>query len=168
MIKQYIIRILTFFFLVFLQVLVFDNMQFSGYVNPYIYILFILLLRFETQKWILLLLAFSLGITIDILSSTPGIHAIATLVMAFCRPYLLVYIAPRNGYEDFVPPRIENYGFGWFLRYTFLMVFIHHMILFYVEAFSFDNFFHTFLRVVLSAFFSITFIVLSQFFIFKK
>ena len=58
--------------LVFFQVYILNNIQFSGAVNPYFYVLFVLLLPFETPGWILLSLAFILGLTIDIFSNTPG------------------------------------------------------------------------------------------------
>ena len=68
MIKQILNFTLLFVFLVLLQVLVLNNIQLSGYINPYFYVLFILLLPFETANWLLLILAFALGISIDVLS----------------------------------------------------------------------------------------------------
>lgn len=168
MMRKYLVQLLAFFVVIFLQVLVFDNIQVSGYVNPYIYVLFLLLLPFETPNWLLLLMAFLLGLFIDFLSSTPGLHTVATLVMAFVRPYLLIYIAPRNGYEEGLLPRVSHYGLAWFTRYAVLMILIHHLFLFYVEVLTFENFFYTLLRVVLSTVFSSLFVILSQFLIFRK
>lgn len=72
--------------LVLLQVLLLNNIQFSGYINPYMYVLFILLLPFETPRYLLLLLGFFLGLLVDIFSNTPGFHASATTFLAFCAP----------------------------------------------------------------------------------
>ena len=44
-------NIIRFVFLVLLQVLILNNIQFSGYINPYFYIYFILLLPFDTPRW---------------------------------------------------------------------------------------------------------------------
>ena len=79
MIKIYLRNILRFVVLVLIQVLVINNLQLSSYVDPFIYVLFILLLPFETPGWILLLFAFSLGLTIDMFSDTAGVHASATV-----------------------------------------------------------------------------------------
>ena len=161
-------NIARFIILIIVQLLVFDSIQFSGYINPYIYVLFILLLPFETPKWLLLASAFLLGFTIDIFSNTLGMHTAATVFMAFLRPYILDLISPRDGYESGTVPRIFYYGVNWFTRYAFILILAHHFVLFYVEIFRFGNFFSTFLRVILSTVISLIFIVLSQFFVYRR
>ena len=162
-------RYLVYFIvLVLIQVLILNHIQFSGYVNPYMYVLFILLLPFETPGWLLLIIAFSLGLTIDMFSDTLGVHASATVFMAFLRPYVLSGISSRDTYEINTLPRISYYGFNWFLKYTVILVFAHHLFLFFIENFKFDNFFLVLMRVVLSAIFSTVLIVLSQYLFFRK
>jgi hypothetical protein len=161
-------NILRFFILILAQILIFNNIQFSGYINPYIYILFIILMPFETPKWMLLVSAFLLGLTMDIFSDTLGMHAIATLFMAFLRPYVLNIISPHDGYEPGTFPRVSYYGLAWFTRYAFILIIAHHFVLFYIEIFRFGNFFSTLLRVILSTIFSLGFIVLSQFFVYRR
>ncbi|MBN2349252.1 MAG: rod shape-determining protein MreD [Bacteroidales bacterium] len=168
MIKVFPRNILRFLVLVLIQVLIFNNIQFSGYINPYVYLLFILLLPFETPGWLLLLSAFLLGFTVDIFSETLGMHTIATVFMAFIRPYVLQILAPRDGYESGTYPRIYYYGFLWFLKYTVILILAHHFVLFYLEIFRFSDFFRTFLRVILSSSFSVFFIVMSQYIVFRK
>ena len=168
MIKILTRNITRFIILVLLQIFIFNNIQLSGYINPYFYILFILLLPFETPGWIMLFLSFLLGFSIDIFSQTLGIHASASVFMAFCRPSVLRMIAPRDSYEPGTFPRIYFYGFSWFFKYTSILVFIHHMFLFYIEVFTISDFFLTLLRVILSSTFTITLIVISQYFIYKK
>lgn len=168
MIKHLGRNIIRFIVLVLVQILVFNNIQFSGYIVPYIYILFILLLPFETPRWLLLLAAFTLGISVDLFTQTPGMHAAASVLMAFLRPWVLEMSAPRDGYEPGTYPRLYYYGFQWFLRYTVILVLAHHLVLFYVEVFRFSEFFSTLLRVLLSSLFSIILIILSQYFIFRK
>jgi rod shape-determining protein MreD len=151
-----------------LQVFILNNVQMGGFINPYIYILFILLLPINTPKWLLLLSGFVLGISIDIFSHTPGMNSSATVFMAFIRPYVLEIIAPREGYEKDSSPRLKIYGFTWFLRYTFILVLAHHFVLFYVEVFRFSDFFLTFSRVILSTIFSTLLIVTSQYLIYRE
>jgi rod shape-determining protein MreD len=161
-------NIIRFVILVLVQVLILNNIQVSGYILPYFYVLFILLLPFETPKWLLLIAAFALGLSVDLFSHTPGMHASASVFMAFLRPYVLEMSSPRDGYEPGSFPRLYYYGFQWFLRYTLILVFAHHFVLFYVEVFRFAEFFNTLARVLLSTLFSTILIMLSQYFIYRK
>jgi len=164
-IPRYIMR---FFVIVLLQVFIFNNIEISGFINPYIYILFILLLPFETPASIVLLLAFLLGLSVDIFAETIGMHTAATVFIAFLRPFVLKFFAPHDGYESGSLPRISYFGLPWFLKYTTILVFCHHMVLFYIEMFRMQDFFFTFFRVILSTVFTVTFITLSQYFVFRK
>jgi rod shape-determining protein MreD len=154
---------LIFILLLLLQVLLFNNIQFSGYVNPYIYIMFILLLPFEIPAWLLLIISFFTGLIIDLFSGTPGMHTSATVLAGFVRPFILRIISPRDGYEAGVDPSMSVYGVRWFLIYASLIILIHHTALFYLEVFRFTDFFRTLLRVLLSSLFSITFVVLLEY-----
>jgi len=153
-----------FILLVMLQVLLFNNIQFSGYINPYIYILFILLLPVEIPSWLLLLISFFTGAIIDVFSGSPGMHSSATVLAGFIRPAVLRLVTVREGYEPGSSLSMHVYGLRWFLLYTTITVLIHHTALFYLEVFRFDDFFRTLLRVILSSFFSILFILLIEFY----
>ena len=161
-------NMLRFIVVVLFQILVMDNVMLNGYMVPYIYILFILLLPFETPRWIVLTSGFVLGLGIDLFEHTPGMHTAATVLIAFIRPYILSLLAPRDGYEPETFPRIYFYGFTWFLKYTMLLVLVHHLALFYLEVFQLQNFFSTLGRVILSSILSASTIVLSQYFVFRK
>ena len=161
-------NILRFVMVVLFQVLVMDNVMLNGYMVPYVYLLFILLMPFETPRWIVLISGFLLGIGIDLFEHTPGLHTAATVLLAFVRPYILSLLAPRDGYEPETFPRVHFYGFTWFLKYTLLMVLVHHLALFYLEVFQLQNFLSTLSRVILSSILSAATIVLSQFFVFRK
>ena len=154
---------LSFIILVLFQVLLFNNIQFSGYVNPYIYIMFILLLPVEIPGWVLLIISFFTGLTIDFFSGSPGMHTFATVLAGFIRPYVLRVLSPRDGYEQGVNPSMIAYGVRWFLIYTLVIVVVHHTALFYLEVFRFTDFFRTLLRVLLSSGFSIIFILLLEY-----
>jgi rod shape-determining protein MreD len=160
-----IVRIVV---LVLFQVFILNNIQLSGFINPYFYVLFILLLPFETPGWLLLSLGFTLGLTIDLFANTPGLHASATVFMAFLRPLVLDYFAPRDGYVPSTFPRIYYYGFGWFFQYSAILILAHHFFLFYMEVFRLGDFSHTLLRVILSTLFTLFMVVLSQYFIYRR
>lgn len=157
-----------FVLLLFLQLFIFNNIQLSGYINPYIYILFILLLPYEISGWLLLGLAFITGICVDSFMNTYGMHTSATLLLAFLRPYILRLISSREDVDKKGSPSIYSNGFTWFLKYAFFLTLAHHFMLFFIESFTFTTFFHTLLRVVLSTIVTTSFILLSTFLFSKK
>ena len=161
-------NIVRFLVVILFQVLVMDNVMINGYMIPYIYLLFIILMPFETPRWTQLVLGFLLGMGIDLFLHTPGMHTAATVLVAFIRPYLLNLLAPRDGYDTDSFPRIHYYGFLWFLKYTLIIVVIHHFLLFYLEVFQLKDFLSTLLRVILSSILSTSTIILSQYFVFRK
>ncbi len=167
MISSYLKYTVMFILLVLIQILILNQVQLSGYINPFMYILFILLLPVNSPAYLLLTLAFFIGITVDIFSNSMGIHAFASVFIAYIRPFVIRSVSVRDEDLDNYPGLMQN-KFPWFLKYTVISVIIHHFILFYLEVFSFSDFFNTLLRVMLSSIFSIFIIVLSQFIIFRK
>lgn len=151
---------------VLVQVLFMDAIQFSGLVNPYFYVIFILLLPLYVPRYLQLLLGFMLGISIDVFSNTPGIHASATVFLAFLRPYIISTNVDEQDRGKI--PSVMNMGTGWFMKYSAVLILLHHIFLFYIEMFTFSDFFNTLLRSVLSALFTFVLIVVSQFLIFRK
>ncbi|MCA1741871.1 MAG: rod shape-determining protein MreD, partial [Bacteroidales bacterium] len=141
----------------------FNNIEFSGYVNPYIYVMFILILPVAIPSWILLILAFLTGLVIDLFSGTIGVHAFATVMAGYVRPWVLSLNITAEASEPETSPSSYRNGLRWFLIYVVTVVMIHHLALFFVEIFSFRNFFHTLLRVLLSTAATSFFIVLFDF-----
>jgi len=158
-----LINIIRFIVLIPLQVLVLDNINLGGYVNPYLYILFILLLPFETPGWLLLFSSFALGISIDILSGTHGLHASASLLIAFLRPFISRAITANREYESGMLPSIRDLGLRWFLTYSFIMIVIHHFSLFLIEAFKWPGFFNILQRTLYSSLFTLALVLISEY-----
>ena len=149
--------------LVSLQIFVLNNIQFSGYVNPYLYVIFIMLLPFEISGALMLILAFIMGLTIDIASYTLGYHTMATVFMAYFRIHLLHYIAPHDGYEPNMSPTISSLGFAWFFKYATILTLSHHFVLFWIESFSLIDLLPATLRALASSAFTVFLIVIYQF-----
>lgn len=168
MIREILHYFVMFVILVLVQVLLLNNIQFSGYVNPFLYVLFILLLPFSTPKVLLLILSFSLGLVVDIFGNIPGIHASACTFMGFLRPLVIRTITSRDSIEVDELPRVRHMGMGWFFRYSLILVAAHHLFLFFIEVFSFHGFIHTFLRSIFSIVFTLVLILISQFIIFRE
>ena len=164
----YLKNIGRFFFLVFFQILILNNIQFSGYITPYFYIYFILLLPFETPSWLLLSGAFLLGITIDIFSNTPGLNAAACVMMAFIRPFIISSISSGTEFMMGTHPSLKNQGIKWFAYYSVILILSHHFVLFYLEIFRFTEFFQTLLRVLLSTAFTLLLVFLSEYLFYTR
>ncbi len=168
MIKLFFRYLFMWVMLVLVQVLLLNHIQISGFLNPYLYVLFILLLPFETPKYLLLIMGFITGLSIDAFSNTPGIHASATTFMAFLRPYVIGVTSTRDTPDINTPPRVSQMGLAWFFKYTVILVVAHHLCLFFIDAFSLNGFLFTLLRCILSSVFTIILVILSQFLIYKE
>ena len=71
--------------LILIQIIVLNNILFLGYINPFLYILFIMVFPFRRDRGLILILSFILGLTIDFFSDSGGINAAATLAIAYIR-----------------------------------------------------------------------------------
>ena len=156
-------NIFRFTLLVFLQLFVLNNIQFSGFVNPYLYILFIMLLPFEVAGWFMIVMGFVLGLVIDVASSTIGYHTVATVFMAYFRFHLLRFIAPRDGYEPGMAPTLQSLGLSWFVKYASILTLAHHFVLFWVESFNFGDLLPATFRALCSSIFTLLLIFIYQF-----
>lgn len=145
--------IIQFLFLVLLQGLVLNNIQISGYINPYLYILFLITLPCSLRREYVLIIAFFLGLSVDLFSNTHGIHAFACVFTAFIRHYLIQGFAPRDDYED-RNPSMAYFGLASFTRYIVLMILIHHTCLFLVDFFSLKQPIILLLRILFSSIFT--------------
>lgn len=163
MITTILANILRFVVLVLLQVLVLDQMDLSnGWVVPYLYVLFILMLPFETPSWAVLFIGFTTGLVMDLFTSTPGMHASATTILAFARNMMLRILAPREGYEFGKHPTIRDMGLNWFFTYAGVLVLVHHLWLFFIEVYRFSDMGTTFVRALVSTAATLVLCLLAQ------
>jgi len=127
---------------------------------PYLYPLFILLLPLETPVWLLLIIGFFTGLTVDVFNSTAGMHAFACVLIAYLRTNVLNALLPKHlsEYGNQIPG-IKNMGWVPFLTYSGFLILIHHVAFFTVEMWSFHNIGYLLLKIVASAFTSMLLIV---------
>jgi rod shape-determining protein MreD len=163
MIRDLIPLVLRFLALVALQVVLLNNIQVSGMINPFLYVLFVLTLPVKFPRAAVLALAFVLGLTIDVFTDTPGMHAAATVGMAFFRPAVLRFYSPRDGYDAEAVPGLRAFGLQWFLAYSATLVVVHHAALFFLEVFRFSEFFRTASRALLSSAVTLALILVAQY-----
>lgn len=153
------IAIIRRFLIIFiLQVLVLKRVNISWeefhYIFLFIYPLFILLLPIKISRSVQLLIAFIFGLGIDMFYDSPGLHTAALLFTSFIKKYILKFLEPVEGYTTDSSPTAHKYGFSWFIIYTSILLFIHLLVYFSLEAFSFVYFFEIILKTIFSFIFS--------------
>ncbi|MFV8322249.1 rod shape-determining protein MreD [Flavobacterium sp. LB3P21] len=148
-----LVNIFRFILLLAVQIIIFNNMNFLGYISPFPYILFIILYPVNGNKSGLVVASFILGLIMDMFSNSGGIHATACLVLAYFRPAIfkfafgLSYEYQTVKLNDVLTP--ERFSF------ILLSVVIHHFTLFILEAFQFSFIFDILIRTILSTVFTI-------------
>jgi len=128
---------LRFIALLLVQVVVCNNINFLGYINPYIYIVFIFLFPIRDSRIVLLLISFLLGMLVDMFSDSGGVHATAAVTLAYARP-LLLKMSFGMLYEH-QSVKFSNTDIGSLITYVGLGTLLHHFILFSLEVFNISN-----------------------------
>ena len=159
---------LVFIVAVLLQVLVLNHILIFKMISPFFYLIFLLLLPYDTPRAMLIFLGFLLGLSIDAFTNTLGVHTAVCVLIGFVRPGILNKISTRETRESVSAPRISTMSLNWFIGYVSIFVAIHHLLLFMLEAFTFQGFFFTLARAILSGVLSVSLIVISQFLFFRK
>lgn len=123
--------------LILAQVLMFSNINFMGSINPYPYILFILLFPANNNRTLFIFLSFMLGLFVDLFSNSGGVHAASCVAIAFMRPQVLKF-AFGIIYEH-QTIKFNNTEFSNRIIYFSILIFIHHFIMFLMEIFNISN-----------------------------
>jgi rod shape-determining protein MreD len=148
-----IMSFVRFFLLLAAQIIIFNNIDLFGYINPFPYILFIILFPVNGNKQLLIVTSFILGITMDLFCNSGGVHAAACLILAYARPYIfkfafgLSYEYQTIKINDVLTPE----------RFTFLLVsvVIHHFTLFILEVFQLSSLWDILLRTIVGTLFTL-------------
>lgn len=148
-----IINIFRFIVLLALQVVIFNRMDLFGFVNPYPYILFILLYPVNGNRAGLLLSSFAMGILLDMFLNSGGSHAVACVMLAYLRPaffkfsFGISYEYQTVKINDRLSPQ----------RFSFILISVvtHHLILYLLEVFRFSLILDVLIRTVLTTIFTL-------------
>ena len=108
-----------------------------GSINPYPYILFIILYPANNNRTLFIFLSFILGLMVDIFSNSGGVHAAACVTIAFIRPAVLKF-AFGMVYEH-QTIKFNTTEFSNRITYFSILIVIHHLILFMLEIFNISN-----------------------------
>lgn len=130
-------HIIQFVVLILAQVAIFNNINFLGYINPYIYIIFIFLFPIKDNRLILLLVSFLLGMTLDMFLDSGGVHAAASVFLAYSRPLLLKFSFGMLYEHQSI--KFNNLELGSLISYVGIGTLLHHIILFSLEIFNISS-----------------------------
>ena len=163
MTRHSIVLVISFFIILFFQVLVLQRVVLFNTAFCLLYISFLFLLPVETNRLVLLLMGFILGFGVDLFYESLGLHMFACVFIMYFRNLWLNTITPQGGYDANAIPALSLGGLQWFLVYITPLVFVHHAMLFFMEAGGFGYFWFTLLKVVASSMFTIIAILLVQY-----
>ena len=135
--RDNILHIFQFFLLLFLQSFLLNNINLFGFINPNLYLLFIIIYRLDGNPTLLIIIGFVMGLLLDLLTQGSGGHTIATLTIAFLRLPIIKFSFGVN--YDVPMGMIKGSLLRQRLLYFMLMVVIHHLVLYSIVYFSFDN-----------------------------
>lgn len=166
--RNFIILIISFLVLIPVQVLVLEHMALFGIGFCFLYLLFMLLLPVELGHTKGMAIALVLGLLVDVFAATIGIHAAASVLIMFLRPFWLKVIIPRSGFEVNVLPSIANYGLIWFLIYAGPLIIIYTLAFFFLEAAGSGLFWITLSKSGLTSVISLVFMIAIQYLFYPK
>lgn len=142
--------------LIVIQVLVIDHIEVTGVMNPFVYVYPLLILPPKVNRIALMLIGCGMGVVVDALSGTWGIHIAAMVLTGYVRPYVFGLCASQ---EDVEKPNIAyHYMPSTFVKYASILVVIHHLCLFTLEAFGFDHYWFVVVKTVVSSLVSLALI----------
>jgi hypothetical protein len=116
--------------------------QYAALANGWWYVGFhllgLLLLPLQSSPLLLLLVAAAFGATVDVASVEGGLFMSAAVLMALATPAVNRLLAPREGYDITDEPTLASMGIRWFAFRAFLLLLVHHLWQFGLEAGRWD------------------------------
>jgi rod shape-determining protein MreD len=128
-------NIIRFALFILLQVFVLSKVPpLHRFIVPYLYFLYILWLPYRMTRAGLSLLGFLFGLSLDLFTKTPGLHAAACTLIAYIRPFVISVLMPKEATEmSYSEPSITSMGFMPYAVYVLILTFIHHSYLVFLE-----------------------------------
>ena len=133
-----------------LQVLLFDQLQLWGACHPYIYVLCLLMMPITLPHSVDMLIGAFAGFIMDIFCNSLGVHMAACILLMYIRPYLIGVIVND---KDRLNEQISLHAIGMeaLLKYTVIMVLIHHLTVFSLAAWSWSHMGFVLLETIVSS-----------------
>jgi rod shape-determining protein MreD len=146
--------------------LLLNRISLFGVATPVLYVYFLLKLPVGRTPYSVILIAFLMGLIIDIFLNTPGMNAAAITIVAAFRKNIIGLFFEEEGHDEYIPGM--NMDAGPFVRFTIFMVVLHITLLFFIESFTLFNLKNTLLRIVTSSVVTIPLILALDSLMFKR
>lgn len=152
---KYIIQLLA---CLLVQILLVNHLQLGGYCHPYIYLIGLLLMPITLPQWANMLIGAGIGLLMDINTNSIGVHMSACIALMFARYYLLdFFVADKERLNSEITT--ESLGISNWLKYSVILVLLHHVMIFTLTEWSLDHWFHLTLEIVISTIVSLLLIL---------
>lgn len=163
-------NILRFALFILFQVFILNEVPpLHQFIIPYVYFLYILWLPFNINRFLLLLISFAFGLTLDYFTGSAGLHAAPCVLIAYLRPFLLNLLIPQDTTEhSYLEPSIKSMGWAPYSLYVALLTFIHHFLLVLIEWLQFGNFVYFLGKVAATTAVSLLLIFITEMLFFRK
>ncbi|OYX22209.1 MAG: rod shape-determining protein MreD [Algoriphagus sp. 32-45-6] len=154
--------------LVLVQIFLLKNLAVFGVGFGFLYVLGILILPISLRTIPLMLIAFGMGLIVDVFYETVGMHTASATFLAFIRPLWLKAISPTGGYDESDEPTLNQMGLRWFVSYGFPLIFVYSLVFFVIDQLGVGNIFMALNKSLFSTIFSMLLAILVQLLFFKR
>lgn len=149
--------------LIMAQVMILKDLELFQVAFCLPYMMLILLLPFNFNRVAALVVAFLIGLFVDMFYDTPGIHAAACVLIAFIRPFWLDVTLSGSSSDTNTQLGLKSLGLQWFLTFALPLTFVHHFALFFIEAGGLSLFWLTIQKVFYSTLYSFLCMIIFQY-----
>jgi hypothetical protein len=166
--KNIFSMIAGFLIVLLIQIFFLKNLVLFGTAFCFLHVIYILLLPIEIKPIPTMLIAFAMGMGVDIFYDTLGMHTAALVLMASLRYLWIKVLTPRGGYDEDLTPSVLNMGFGWWLSYSLPLLLLYHFLFFYIDNLGTDLYLPTLYRTISSTLFTFLMGMIMQVLFYKR
>ena len=151
-------QIIRYAAIMLIQVLLVNQLQLYGVCHPYIYVLCLLMMPITLSHHLDMIVAAIAGLLMDICCNSLGVHIVACVLIMYGRPYLLgMLVNDKDRLNEQIS--LRSLGAGAMIKYTVILVLVHHFTVFMLSAWSWNHFGYVLLETVISGIMTIIFIL---------
>ena len=141
-----------------LQVLLINRLQLGGVCHPFIYILPLLTMPITLPRWADMLIGLAAGLLMDVFCNSLGVHAAACIMLMYMRRHLIpLWVNDTERLTDVIS--MQTIGIAPFLKYASLLVVAHHLMVFFLTAWTFQLWWYNLLTTLVSSIVSLALIL---------
>ena len=141
--------IILFVILVLVQV-IFSKIMLFNVATPIIFIYLLLRLPIGLSLNAVFTIAFFSGLSIDVFNDTQGMNALACLLIAAIRTKVFYAFVTHDDESSAIISSCKSIGTGTYLKYAGTLMLIYCFLIFFIQAFTFQNVLLTIARIFCS------------------